>query len=132
MEGIKRKFSEEKDLLDGKKIKKEQVPVFVEIQEAKGDSFCLPNTHLRINHNQNLDNLPFQCDICWKKFNFFASFALHAQMAHKEGCRTFQPLTFINPKKGRTYLGRSENSGGGGAIINVLAGNALARVQRVH
>ena len=81
--------------MDGKKIKKEQVPVFVEIQEAKGDSFCLPNTHLRINHNQNLDNLPFQCDICWKKFNFFASFALHAQMAHKEGCRIFQPLNFI-------------------------------------
>ena len=96
MEGIKRKYSEEEDLLGGKKIKIEQVPVFVEIQEAKEDSFCLPDTNLRINHNPNLDSLPFQCDICGKKFNFFASFALHAQMAHKEGCRTFQPLNFIN------------------------------------
>ena len=93
MEVIKRKYSGEEDLLDAKKIKIEQVPVFVEIQEAKEDSFCLPDTNLRINHNPNLDSLPFQCDICGKKFNFFTSFALHAQMAHKEGCRTFQLLS---------------------------------------
>ena len=93
MEAIKRKYPEQDGLLDAKKIKIEQVPVFVEIQEAKEDSFCLPDTNLRINHNPNLDSLPFQCDICRKKFNFFASFALHAQMAHKEGCRTFQLLS---------------------------------------
>ena len=48
-----------------------EVPVFVEVPESHEDSFCLPDTHLRLKTYPNLDDSSFQCDICKKNFKFF-------------------------------------------------------------
>ena len=91
MEVNKRRFSGEENTFDQKRIKLEQIPVFVEVHESAEDSFCIPNSNLRLNTNPSVDFQSFQCDICKKKFNFFTSFALHAQFAHGEDTSDFVP-----------------------------------------
>ena len=92
MEYPKRRFSADEEFGgDSKKIKLEQIPVFVELHESNEDSFCVPDSHLRLNTNPNTEYLPFQCDLCGKKFNFFTSFSLHVQVAHREENENYVP-----------------------------------------